>query len=229
MSREGSLEEISDGRLYRSNDMVKIDCHDCKGCSECCHGLCDLIILDPYDIFQLEVSEQQTFEELMQDKIALNIVEGLILPNLRPVPGTDHCAFLNEQGMCRIHGYRPGICRLYPLGRYYENYRLHYILQVGECERDGRTKIKIEKWLGIPQLLRYEQYILRYHDFLKELREQLDDMTEDAVKSLNVYLLQLFFQQPYDLRADFYEQFLPRIEQAEQRYQLGQDQRRVIP
>lgn len=229
MSREGSLEEISDGRLYRSNDMVKIDCHDCKGCSECCHGLCDLIILDPYDIFQLEVSEQQTFEELMQDKIALNIVEGLILPNLRPVPGTDHCAFLNEQGMCRIHGYRPGICRLYPLGRYYENHRLHYILQVGECERDGRTKIKIEKWLGIPQLLRYEQYILRYHDFLKELREQLDDMTEDAVKSLNVYLLQLFFQQPYDLRADFYEQFLPRIEQAEQRYQLGQDQRRVIP
>lgn len=218
MSREGSLEEISDGKLYRSNDLVKIDCHDCEGCSECCHGLCKLIILDPYDVFQLEVSERQTFEELMQEKIELNVVEGLILPNLKPVPGTDHCTFLNEQGMCKIHGYRPGICRLYPLGRYYENHKLHYILQTGECERSGKTKIKISKWLGIPRLSTYEQYILRYHDFLKELRERMIDQTKDEIKSLNLYLLQTFFQQSYDINCDFYEQFMPRLEQAEQVY-----------
>ena len=221
MSREGSLEEISDGKLYRSSDMVKIDCHDCRGCSDCCHGLCDLIILDPYDIFQLERSERQSFEELLQGKIELNVVEGLILPNLKPVPETDHCAFLNEQGMCGIHGYRPGICRLYPLGRYYENHKLHYILQTGECERSGKTKVKISKWLGIPQLAKYEQYILRYHDFLKALREQLDEMTEDAVKSLNLYLLQTFFQRSYDMQEDFFEQFLPLLEQAERLYGIN--------
>ena len=29
MRREVSLEEISDGRLYELNDMVKADCQDC--------------------------------------------------------------------------------------------------------------------------------------------------------------------------------------------------------
>lgn len=32
MRREVTLEEISDGRLYEANDMVKADCQDCKGC-----------------------------------------------------------------------------------------------------------------------------------------------------------------------------------------------------
>lgn len=31
MRREVTLEEISDGRLYDANDMVKADCQDCKG------------------------------------------------------------------------------------------------------------------------------------------------------------------------------------------------------
>ena len=31
MRREQTLEEISDGKLYDSNDMVKADCHDCEG------------------------------------------------------------------------------------------------------------------------------------------------------------------------------------------------------
>ena len=30
MRREVTLEEISDGRLYEANDMVKADCQDCK-------------------------------------------------------------------------------------------------------------------------------------------------------------------------------------------------------
>ncbi len=218
MSREGSLEEISDGKLYRSTDMVKIDCHDCTGCSECCHGLCNLIILDPYDIYQLEISEHQSFDELMQEKIELRMVEGLILPNLKPVPGTDHCAFLNEQGMCGIHQYRPGICRLYPLGRYYENHKLHYILQTEECVRGGKTKIKISKWLGIPRLPFYEQYILHYHDFLKDIREQTAQMSDEALKKLNMDLLETFFHSSYNREIDFYEQFQVRMNRMEQKY-----------
>ena len=33
MKREISLEEISDGKLYGSGDMVKVGCDDCRGCS----------------------------------------------------------------------------------------------------------------------------------------------------------------------------------------------------
>lgn len=39
MRREVTLEEISDGRLYDANDMVKADCQDCKGCHDCCTGM----------------------------------------------------------------------------------------------------------------------------------------------------------------------------------------------
>ena len=42
MKRNVSLEEISDGKLYTSNDMVKADCGDCQGCSACCHGMGDV-------------------------------------------------------------------------------------------------------------------------------------------------------------------------------------------
>ena len=33
MIRELDLNEISDGKKYSSNDMVKLGCEECKGCS----------------------------------------------------------------------------------------------------------------------------------------------------------------------------------------------------
>ena len=53
MERDINLDEISDGKLYDANDMVKVGCSDCAGCSACCHGMGETIVLDPYDIWQL--------------------------------------------------------------------------------------------------------------------------------------------------------------------------------
>ena len=50
MLREIDLSEISDGKLYTGNDMVKADCRGCAGCSSCCQGMGSSIILDPLDI-----------------------------------------------------------------------------------------------------------------------------------------------------------------------------------
>ena len=46
MKRDVDLREISDGRLYTAEDMVRADCHDCQGCSACCHGMGNSIILE---------------------------------------------------------------------------------------------------------------------------------------------------------------------------------------
>lgn len=35
MRREVRMEEISDGKLYRAEDMVRAGCGDCQGCSAC--------------------------------------------------------------------------------------------------------------------------------------------------------------------------------------------------
>ena len=59
MRREQTLEEISDGKLYDSNDMVKADCHDCEGCCDCCQGMGDSVLLDPYDVYRLSAGLQK--------------------------------------------------------------------------------------------------------------------------------------------------------------------------
>ena len=45
MRQNISLAEISDGHLYKANDMVKADCGGCEGCSQCCRGMGRSIIL----------------------------------------------------------------------------------------------------------------------------------------------------------------------------------------
>lgn len=121
MKREVSLEEISDGKLYTANDMVRADCGDCAGCSACCHGMGQSIVLDPYDLYRLTKGLGTDFEGLMERYIELNVVDGIILPNLKMSGAAESCGFLDENGRCSIHLYRPGICRLFPLGRYYED------------------------------------------------------------------------------------------------------------
>ena len=86
MEREIDLSEISDGKLYTANDMVKIGCNDCAGCSECCRIVGDTIVLDPYDLYQLKQVSGMGFEELMKDKIELRVVEGIVQPNLKMRP-----------------------------------------------------------------------------------------------------------------------------------------------
>lgn len=220
MKRNVSLEEISDGRLYDRNDMVRAGCGDCKGCSACCHGMGESIILDPYDLWRLTTHLQMTANELLQDKLELHVVDGMILPNLRMNPETEACGFLNEAGRCSIHTYRPGICRLFPLGRYYEEPKegarkgsFHYFLQVHECPLPNKTKVKVSRWVDTPQLDRYEAYIREWHTFLETVETELPQMEEEQVKNVNLFVLKLFFLKPYGAE-DFYPQFEARMAMA---------------
>ncbi len=122
MRREVSLEEISDGRLYELNDMVKADCQDCAGCHDCCEGMGDSVVLDPMDVYRLSQGLGKSPTELVSAGwIQFDAMDGNILPHLCMTGKNESCVFLNDQGRCRIHSVRPGFCRLFPLGRYYEN------------------------------------------------------------------------------------------------------------
>lgn len=181
MLRNVSLEEISDGRLYGLNDMAKLGCNDCVGCSSCCRGMGNTIVLDPYDVWRLTGGLSVSLQQLLAGHLELNVVDGIILPNLKLAGDSEQCTFLNEEGRCSIHPYRPGICRLFPLGRYYEEDGFRYILQVHECEKQNRSKVKIRKWMDTPDMERYDAYIADWHAFLKQLRiyigTELDEET----------------------------------------------------
>ncbi|MDY3249459.1 MAG: YkgJ family cysteine cluster protein [Candidatus Choladocola sp.] len=219
MKRQVSLEEISDGKLYGRNDMVKAGCGGCRGCSDCCSGMGNSVILDPYDIFRLTGGLSVSFEELMAGKIELNVVDGVILPNLSMSSRTETCAFLNEAGRCSIHPFRPGVCRLFPLGRYYEKEKrsFRYFLQIRECPAPNKTKVKVEKWVDTPGIVRYEQFVNTWHYFLEDVQEKIAQTeTDESIKNINLYLLKLFYIRPYDTGKDFYEQFEERLSNAKE-------------
>ena len=215
MQREVSLEEISDGKLYDLNDMVKADCQDCKGCCDCCQGMGDSVVLDPLDVHRLSVNLKKTPQELMEGELELGAVDGNILPHLRMTGKAERCVFLNEEGRCSIHGFRPGFCRLFPLGRYYENNSFRYILQIHECKKTNRSKIKVRKWIDTPDLKQYEKYICDWHYFLLDVQEVLYEAEDtQLIKNLNVYVVNRFYLKPYDAQQDFYSQFYERLEEG---------------
>lgn len=222
MKRKVSLDEISDGRLYTRNDMVRAGCGDCRGCSACCSGMGNSVILDPLDMFRLTVGTGNTFETLMADKIELNVVDGVILPNLKMSGQTETCGFLSREGRCSIHPQRPGICRLFPLGRYYETSgegqrSFRYFLQIHECPAPNKTKVKVEKWVDTPELNRYEQFICAWHCFLEDVEARLATEEDDtSVKNINLFLLKLFYIRPYEADVSFYSQFETRLAQAKE-------------
>lgn len=222
MRREVTLEEISDGKLYEANDMVKADCQDCQGCCDCCQGMGDTVLLDPYDMNRLSQGLKKAPEELLKDDLELGVTDGNILPHLAMRGKEESCIFLNKEGRCSIHEYRPGFCRLFPLGRYYTEDGFKYILQIHECKKKNRSKIKVKKWLDTPELKKYEAYILDWHNFLIDVQEvfyQSED--ETLIKNLNMYVLNRFFLTPYREEEDFYIQFYQRMEEAKNLLSLG--------
>lgn len=208
-----NLEEISDGKVYYLRDMVRAACNDCEGCHACCEDMGDSIILDPLDVYLLQKNLGVSVESLIEKRIELRMVEGLILPNMMMSGETNCCTFLNEEGRCSIHAFRPGICRVFPLGRIYDEDGLSYFLQKEGCVKPNRSKVKVSKWLDTPELRKNQQYLIDWHDFRKQMEAVIED-TEDekTVKMITMFLLNTFFIQPYDVNADFYEQFYARLE-----------------
>ena len=201
--------EISDGKLYSNNDMAKISCHDCAGCSSCCRDMGDSIWLDPYDVFQLTKNLGKSMEELLAREVELHVEEGLILPNIKMIgEGEPVCGFLNAEGRCSIHAFRPGFCRLFPLGRNYEDGKLTYFVLKDACPAPNKSKVKINKWLGVPRLKEYERFLVEWHMLTKRLRAFYAEHTEEeaVIKAINMKFLQIFYLTAYETE-DFYQEF----------------------
>ena len=213
MKRQMDMSEISDGKLYNCNDLVKAGC---SGCGGCCKGMGDSIVLDPLDMYRLTTKLNAAFEMLLQDKIELGVVDGLILPHLKMNGADERCGFLNEANRCEIHSFRPGICRLFPLGRVYEDGSFQYFLQIHECKKSPQIKVKIKKWLEEAELNKQEAFVIRWHYFLLDVQAKLDERNDDQLrKKISMYLLQSFYLEPFHGEEDFYQIFERRLESVE--------------
>ena len=211
MKRNIKMKDISDGRLYGPDDMVRAGCDDCAGCSKCCHVVGDTIKLDPYDVYRLVSELHVSFETLLQDRIELHVVDGIIRPNLKMDEKKNACTFLNDYGRCTIHELRPGFCRMFPLGRYFENGGFRYFLQIHECYREMRRLVRVRKFIDTPDLEANTAFVNHWHDFLEALEANLAGLSPEENSQLNLYLLKTFYVTPYDETKDFYAQFEERL------------------
>lgn len=229
MYREESLENISDGRLYTDNDMVKADTAGCTGCRQvCCHGMDKSIILDPFDVHRLTTRLNMTMEQLLDGFVEINIVDGIMLPNMAMNKETGSCSFLDEKNMCKIHTARPGVCRLFPLGRYWEDEtHFKYILQKGQCNKDNLAKIKVKKWINSEYGGRYDEFVSQWHRYLVKIKSsvaqiknseaegELDNNTaQTQIRTICMYTLKTFFMTPYGTDDEFFELIGQRIDMA---------------
>lgn len=208
MKRNLNLEEFTDGRIYDYNDMVKADTHDCAGCHLCCTGMGNSVVLDPFDAFRLQQGLGKTLETLEKEgKLELAMVDGCILPYVNMTAGEEEaCVFLNSEGRCSIHPYRPGVCRLFPLGRLHQNGDFKFVLQTGECVKQNRLKIKVSKWIDSPSDRRYHNFVCRWHQLLKDVEDEVrKDAEGERARMLNMVVLQYFYFGVYE--GDFYDAF----------------------
>ncbi|MDD5899913.1 MAG: YkgJ family cysteine cluster protein [Lachnospiraceae bacterium] len=217
MEHKVNLNDVSDGKYYTLHDMVKLGCDGCNGSASCCRFAEDTITLDPFDLYQLSTGEGLSFELLYTKQlIALAPVNGLLLPHLNFAKETKSCPFLNNDGLCKIHASRPGLCRLFPLARYFEAEKLSYILQIHECPNPVTPKVKVKNWIGLANAEQYEEFLLAWHQLVLRAQQKIAATKDTAsIGAVTTALLKLFFLTPYTADTIFYSQFAERLQQAE--------------
>lgn len=221
MKRMVDLKQVSDGRLYSSGDMVKADCRDCEGCSDCCRGMGNTILLDPMDVWRFRRDLHKDFGALLGKEAELGMADGMILPNLKMDARTDACPFLDHNGRCSVHDSRPG-CAGSSSWRYYEGNGFRYFLQIHECSKEPR-KNQNKKWLGIPDLKGPTRHIFSPGTISwKCAREGAETLDEEKRKTLALYVLRRFYELPYYAESEdaFYGEFAQRLEEAKEKLGL---------
>lgn len=206
MERDIDIMKVSDGKRYSGRDLARLGCRNCEGCHLCCTGMGTSIILDPYDAYMLVKGTGRDFASFIGKELELQVFQGVILPDIKEQGIEEGCSFLNEEGRCSIHGFRPGMCRLFPLGRIYKEDGFDYFLQIHECPAPGKTKVRISEWLGIENLAAYEKFVTDWHRLFTESSKLSETLSPDESRQLNMTMLTLFYFNK-NLDNDFYESF----------------------
>ncbi|MDA8098971.1 MAG: YkgJ family cysteine cluster protein [Nitrospiraceae bacterium] len=112
----------SDAESLCPGDPVQLSCGT-EGCpSNCCKNG-PHIILNPYEIARICTASGMSYEDLL-DIVETDRANGFPLVML---PRDPFCHFWTDAG-CRIYDSRPLACRLFPLGRVFEDGASHFVL-----------------------------------------------------------------------------------------------------
>ncbi len=118
----------ADAQVLTDSDLLQLTC-GAAGCSSTCCKATAPIVLNPYELARVCKATRMSYEDLL-DVVDTDRAKGFPLVML---PRDPACHFWTATG-CRIYEARPLACRLFPLGRVFENGRSHIVLpEVNRC------------------------------------------------------------------------------------------------
>lgn len=210
-----NLEAISDGKLYDIHDEVEADTGGCKGCNVCCHDIGDLVVLTPFDAYEMTRAVGKSFDELLGVHLELREDNKVLLPYLKMVEQDLRCNFLSEEGRCTIHQHRPNICRLFPLGRAYQKDDFKYFLQCNSCVKPHLDKVKVSEWIGIANYDQNKVFIMDWYHLIKAFTFRLKFIYDEKEKAaLQQMFLDFFYRLEVKADEDFYHAFYRILKEA---------------
>lgn len=112
----------AEAAVLAETDLMQLSC-GINGCSSNCCAKSAPIILNPYELALICRASGMSYEDLL-DFVDTDRAKGFPLVML---PRDPACHFWTGKG-CRIYNARPLACRLFPLGRVFDNGRSHLVL-----------------------------------------------------------------------------------------------------
>ncbi|NTU59270.1 MAG: YkgJ family cysteine cluster protein [Chlorobiaceae bacterium] len=93
----------------------------------------------------------------------------------------NRCTFLGPEG-CLVHADRPLVCRLYPLGRHFNDRKEEWFSEIEpdtECRGEYGDDTSIENYLAEQEVQAYTQAADSYLDLLWEMMNLLEETADD--------------------------------------------------
>lgn len=190
----------------------------CRGCGKCCRQRED-ILLSPKDLYRLAVYLELTVADVLKQYCEVYQGSDSLMPIARliSIGGNNRCPFLDGR-KCRVHTFKPGVCAMYPLGRYIRKepaddgapIEIRYINNKPDCdhkEQKQTVRLWLARW-GIshpdPFFLRWQEVIGSISQFFHMLRDR------QATDKIRYMLLNVVFESiyvNYDTSLPFEGQF----------------------
>ncbi len=211
--------DLQNTKQYTIDDVAKIDTKGCKNCYACCTDVGDLVLLTPYDVYNLRKALNISFDKLLEKNIYLKQCGKLKLPYLQ-MKADKTCSFLNSNHRCTVHFNRPNICRMFPLGRVFMQDDFKYFIEEDSCPASDLKEIDIKTWLNIDEYDANKEFIIIWHNLIKALNFRVKFIYDEAeLKELNEFLID-FFYKDLDITKSFYKQFNNKLKEGKNKLQI---------
>lgn len=216
---ESIFDSIENNRLNADSPFI----FHCTMCGDCCRNRED-ILLNPQDLFQLAKGLQIRPQDVVEKYCEYYIGSQSRMPIVRLKSlGTDkHCVFL-ENNQCSVQSFKPTVCAMFPLGRFYslktdennaDEGEFGYMLMDAPCG-DKREIHTVREWLGKYNIPIDDEFYKRWVEVIGKLSVKLAEIEKKVSEAaMNNKWLAVFLALylHYDIKKEFLPQFIQNAE-----------------